>query len=157
MKCSKKRTLQFNDVVEGDSSNSDEDADERRLCDDSSDYYDIDDGQLEDIELPDCSALNATDFVLTKFTTKKAKVMYVGQVQSRIVDADENTFAVKFMRREKPKSFTFIFPNMEDISEVLFEDVVAKLPNPIQHGGTARVARHMIFPVNLSLYSNMLR
>ena len=30
-KCSKKRTLQFNDVVEGDSSNSDEDADENTL------------------------------------------------------------------------------------------------------------------------------
>ena len=76
------------------------------------------------------------DFVLTKFATKKTTVMYVGQVQNRIEDTDETTFEVKFLWREKPKSFTFIFPNVEDISDVSFEEVVGKLPSPIQHGGT---------------------
>ena len=47
-------------------------------------------------------------------------------------------------------SFTFIYSIVEDISDVSFEDVVGKLHNPIQHGGTARVARHMVFPVDLS-------
>ena len=50
--------------------------------------------------------------------------MYIGQVQNRIEDTDETTFEVKFLLREKPKPFTFIFPNVEDISDVSFEEVV---------------------------------
>ena len=93
---------------------------------------------------------------------------------------------MKVIRREKPKSFTFIYPNVEDISDVFFKDVVGKLPSLIQYGGTARVgchmvgqlvldviwwhsscwmsyggtARvgcHMVFPVDLISYSNVLR
>ena len=41
---------------------------------------------------------------------------------------------VKLMRWEKPKSFTFIYPNMEEISDVSFDDVVGKLPSRVQNG-----------------------
>ena len=51
------------------------------------------------------------------------------------------------MRREKPKSITFIYPNVEDISDVSFDDVVGKLPSPIQYA----------FPVDLTSYLNVLR
>ena len=52
--------------------------------------------------------------------------MHIGQVQNRIEDTDETTFEVKFMRREKPKSFTFMYPNVEDMSDVSVEDIVGK-------------------------------
>ena len=110
--------------------------------DDESDYEH--EHTLEDIELPDANSLKENDFVLIKFATKNTVVMYVGQVLSRTVYSDETIFEVKFMRREKPKSITFIFPIVEDISEVSFENVVGKLQNPVQHGGTARVARHLL-------------
>ena len=106
--------------------------------------------------MPDFNAQNPNDFVLTQFATKKAVVTYIRQVQHRIEDTDETTFEVKFMRWEKPKSFTFIYPNVEDLSKVLFKDVVGKLPSPIQYGGTARVGCHMVFPVDLTSYSNVL-
>ena len=67
--------------------------------------------------------------------------MYTGQVQNSFEDTDETTFEVKFMRREKPKSFTFIYPNVEDISDVSFEDVVGKLPSPI----VAQLVLHAIW------------
>lgn len=152
--------MQPENVIEEESSSSNEEAEERTLCvddDDASEYDELDDIQPDDMDLSDYNALKPDDFVLTKFATKKTIAMYIGQVQNRIEDTDEVTFEVKFMRREKPKSFTFIFPNVEDISDVLFEDIVGKLPSPIQHGGTARIARHMVFPVDLTSYSDVLR
>jgi len=149
----KKLKLQTEDVDVGSSTSNDEE--DETFCDnDSSDYDEVGQNQLDDIELPDPTVLNPNDFVLIKFVTNKTKVIYIGQIQNRI---DETTFEVKYLRREKPNSFTFIFPSVDDISDISFEDVAGKLPSPIQHGGTARVARHLVFPVDFSCYSNMLR
>ena len=158
-KSRKKLKLQPDDEVAKENTSSDEDDDDAVFSVDDESDDEPEQTQLEDMELPNANALNKNDFVLIKFATKNTVVgiMYVGQILARTEDTDESTFEVKFMLREKPKSFTFIYPIVEDISEVSFEDVVGKLPNPIQHGDTARVARHMVFPVDLSYYSDVLR
>ena len=62
--------------------------------------------------MPDVGALKPDDFVLIKFETTKTSVMYIGKIKACIDDMDDSavTFEVKFLRREKPKSFTFVFP-----------------------------------------------
>ena len=80
----------------------------------------------------------------------------MGQIKGKSGD-EPREYEVSFLRREKPKGYIFIFPAIADVSDVPFEDIVHKLPKPIQHGGTARVARHLIFPVNLSSYDAVLR
>ena len=65
-------------------------------------------------------------------------------------------FEISCLRRETPKSFTFVFPNVEDISDIAFGDIVGKLANPTQLG-TARASRHMIFKVDLKSYAATLR
>ena len=84
------------------------------------------------------NALNKNYFVLIKFATKNTVVgiMYVGQILACTEDTDESTFEVKFMRREKPKSFTFIYPIVEDISEVSFEEILGNVNAYIQDMGT---------------------
>ena len=151
--------LQPDDVVAKENTSSDEDDDDAVFSVDDESDDEPEQTHLEDMELPNANVLNKNYFVLIKFATKNTVVgiMYVGQILGRTEDTGESTFEVKLMRREKPKSFTFIYPIVEDISEVSFEDVVGKLPNPIRHGGTARVARHMVLPVDLSYYSDVLR
>lgn len=85
--------------------------------------------------------------------------MYTGQIQRRIedVDVDEPAFDIKFMQHEKPWSFSFIFRNVENVPHVVSINAVMKLPSPTQYSGTARVARHICFPVDLTTYSSMLR
>lgn len=147
------------DDVDESSSSSDE-QEVRNICDSESDISDVTEVALEEvIEDPSPDSLKVDDFILVKFTTKKTKVMYVGQIRKCLDETDEEEFAfeVNFMRRERPTSYTFTFPNVEDVCDVPSVDIVLKLPSPTQHGGTARVARHMCFPVDLTLYSKWLR
>ena len=61
-------------MVDGDSTSSNGEADERMSCvddDSASDSDDLEENQLEDMELPDFNALNPNDFVLTQFATEK--------------------------------------------------------------------------------------
>ena len=129
--------------------------------DDASDYDEREEQQMEDLELPGAGDLNPDDFVLVKFNTGKTQVLYAGQIQRIYAGEDEDevdsSFDVKFLRRKTPKTFTFVFPAVDDISDVLYEDIIGKLPKPLVHGGTARVARHLIFPVNLDCYSDAMR
>lgn len=72
-------------------------------------------------------------------------------------DTDGTVFDINFLRREKPTGYSFIFPQVEDTSEIPFDQVVGKLPKPNVHGGTARVASHFKFDLNLASFSNELR
>lgn len=122
---------------------------------DSSDS-DSDPEELAELEIPSPEAINVGDFVVTKFLTKKAMAMYVGQIQERLISI-LGEYKVKFLRREKASSVTFVFPEVNDCADVLLTDIVGRLPQPAQHGGTARVACHLSFPVNLSFYDKSLR
>ena len=100
------------DVVAKENTSSDKDDDDAVFSVDDESDDEPEQTQLEDMELPNANALNKNDFVLIKFATKNPVVgiMYVGQILARTEDTDESTFEVKFMRREKPKLFTFIYP-----------------------------------------------
>ena len=72
---------------------------------------------LEELELPNLDDINVNDFVLVEFRTKKLQVMYTGKIQ-RICDEDDDDtiFNVIFLRRKTPKTFTFVFPSVDDVS-----------------------------------------
>ena len=46
----------------------------------------------------------------------------------------------------------FVFPEKEDVDDVLFEDIVANLPKPTVVGGTKRAFKQMCFDVDLRSY-----
>ncbi|ESO01976.1 hypothetical protein HELRODRAFT_161188 [Helobdella robusta] len=81
----------------------------------------------------DCSALKNNDYVVVKFKTKKKVIHYIGQIISEAGD-----LMVKYLKREKMSSFNFICRNAE-LYQFIKEDIVCKVPDPIQHGGTARI------------------
>lgn len=71
-------------------------------------------------------------------------IHYVGKVEL----VNSPLLTVKFMRR-KGCGQTFLFPNVEDVSEVDSSDVVAKMHMPLQTG-TARTAKIFTFNYNFS-------
>ena len=90
---------------------------------------------------------------------KKTACFYIGQISEISVDEETNVvcFDVSFLRREKQNSFSFVFSQVADLAEIEFEQIVGILPQPIQKRGTARIARHVAFSVDLSKYSENLR
>ena len=127
--------------------------------DGTSDHEEHEEQQLEDLELPGVDDLNPDDFVLVRLNIKKTHVLYAGRIKQTYAaeDDDETSFGVQFLRRKTPKTFTFLFPAVNDMSEVLYEGIIGRLPKPLVHGGTARVARHLIFPVDFQCYADVLR
>ena len=98
------------------------------------------------------------DYVIVKFSGKKKVVHYVGlvvepQEVNSETSGDESDYTVKFLRRETPSSFSFIFPSVDEITVIAADDIVQKLPSPVQTGGTARVGRHVVFPVDFGSYN----
>lgn len=100
---------------------------------------------VSDEELPalcDDAELNIGDFIVVKFLTKKIVVHFVGQILKIYNDREVEA---KFLRKKKSENM-FVFPNVEDISLVVREDVVYKLPKPIAAGGTLRQKGCFYFP-----------
>jgi len=48
-------------------------------------------------------------------------------------------------------SFTFRFPNLDDMSDIEVKDMVAKLADPLKKGG-----RYLISPLDFRPYDNAL-
>ncbi|KAJ8942921.1 hypothetical protein NQ314_009896 [Rhamnusium bicolor] len=107
-------------------------------------------GDISEEEFPllcDDEELNLKDFVLVQFCTKKTKLHYIGCIQ-RIINRDE--LEINFLRRKDNKENAFIFPVIQDVSEVSRSDVIMKLPNPIPVGTTSRQSGCISFSVNFS-------
>ena len=108
----------------------------------------------------DKSNIRVGDYVVMKLEkelTKKAKTIkkfehYIGQIVED--DDNEHERMIKYLKREKNNSYKFVF-NIDVLYPFLDDDIVCVLPEPIQNGGTARVSRHLIFPVNLSEFQNL--
>ena len=87
-----------------------------------------------------------------KFASKSTIVHYIGQIMQQngpdTMDTDRNGIHINFPRREKQTVETFVFPSVADSSFIKDTDIVFKLPDPILHGGTARVRRHLKFTTN---------
>lgn len=80
----------------------------------------------------DLKILKVNDFVLVEFTSgkkKKKNLYYVGQVLN--LDYEQKKISLKLLRKSgKTKNF-FVFPNVEDLSEVNPEQIKLILPKPV--------------------------
>ncbi|XP_015910948.1 uncharacterized protein [Parasteatoda tepidariorum] len=96
------------------------------------------------------TSIEVGDFVLAKFTTKSSFVHYIGCVTKE--NGDDLT--LNFLRRSDPCSFSFIYPQIEDVATVSQGDII-KLPHPNISGGTERVALKIKFDCDISKYQNL--
>jgi len=81
------------------------------------------------------------NYIIVKLEGKKTKFHYAGQI-----GYDDNEQMIIYLKRDK-LSFNFIFQN-DQVSAFPADDIVRKLPNPLDHGGMAHLASHLSFPVN---------
>jgi hypothetical protein len=88
---------------------------------------------MDDLLYRATTSETAHDFVLIRFYSKTTKVLYAGQVEEQKACTSE----VKFMGRHGETSQFSCF-DTDNMSEIDREDIVAKLPQPISSGGTAR-------------------
>ena len=101
------------------------------------------------------------DDVILVNSTKKTHVLYAGQIKQIYAaeDDDETPFDVQFLRGKTPKNRSrgqdihFLVPCSNWQAGVLYEDIIGRLLKPLVHGGTARVARHLIFPVDFDCHA----
>lgn len=98
----------------------------------------------------DVGTVTKHDFVLVKFVTKKTQKYYVGQVLD--IEAS-GEYYVNFMRR-KPPGYFFIFPDVQDASQVSADDTI-KLPAPCTVEGDAKVHRMFKFPISFEKIVNV--
>lgn len=109
-KASKQKKMQ-------DETSDEDEVDDKELCQESGES-DLD----FDVEDED-SEIKLGDFVLVKFATKKTIKHFVGRVE-KILSADE--YSVNFLRKGKNDKFTF--PNELDISDIMSDDIITKVP-----------------------------
>lgn len=98
--------------------------------------------------LIDTDLINPGDFVLVKFEQPKGKpVFYMAKIE-RVFNIYD--FDVKFLRKHNNY---YVFPIIDDISQINRSDIVAKLPMPTQIPGTLRTRGYYNFNINLNEYS----
>lgn len=102
----------------------------------------------EILKLMDNDSLNVGDYVLVQFPTKKTVRHCIGQIME-IQDVME--YFVKFFRRRGNKGFTF--PDIEDSSTINSQDIVSKLPRPLEVKGTSRIKSYIRFKVKFDNYN----
>ncbi|KAG5860899.1 hypothetical protein JTB14_035511 [Gonioctena quinquepunctata] len=98
-------------------------------------------------ELLDDECIEVEDFVLVKFPTKKKVVYYVGIIE----EISGNELAVNFLRFKE--NCGFYYPVTKDISLIVREDIVAKLPPPTRNQGTTRQSSYLKFNVSFLNYN----
>lgn len=91
--------------------------------------------------LLDSDTINSGDYVMIK---SKTSSYFVGQIINCV---DSQDFDCKFLRRCQNY---FVFPNIEDISQVGRADIHSKLSPPTQMAGTSRMAARYVFDINLN-------
>ncbi|KAK4873758.1 hypothetical protein RN001_013118 [Aquatica leii] len=137
--------------IESDSSDSDVDlpqniVHETKFFDDLSDSLD----EFQDNDVPmllDDDVINCNDYLLVKFPTNKRALHYIGRVESC---NNDGSYTVNFLRKYKNG---FHFPDLQDISTVSREDIVSKIPNPVEAPGTSRMCSLIKFYFNFHGYN----
>lgn len=90
-------------------------------------------------------------FILVRFPKKKSIVYYVGKV---IGHYSQTEFKVSYLRKKPGCSWTFVFPNVEDINTVYITDVEMILPEPKPPTVcTSRTSKLFTFSVNFSNFT----
>lgn len=98
---------------------------------------------VDDVGAP-AKTLQAGNWVLVSFPTKKKKVYYVGQI---IKFAESKEPVITFLKKTSNTHSTFTWPEKPDESEVLSSDIEIVLPEP-------QLGRRgvLIFPVSFNSY-----
>lgn len=96
-------------------------------------------------ELLDDDILKEGDYVLVRFPTKKTVRHYVGQITEA---QDQIEYLVKFLRKRGSDAFSF--PDTDDLSIVNRQDILVKLPKPLEVRGTSRMKSLIRFSVKFS-------
>lgn len=113
------------------------------LCQDTSD------SPLEELEQSETDEdknehkFSDGDYIIVKFATKSTCVHYVGRIQ-HVLDTN-GEYQVQFLRKDND-TFSFQYPEVDDISLVQETDIVKKLPRPNSTGGTQRTGLKLKFP-----------
>lgn len=90
-------------------------------------------------------------FILVRFPKKKSIIYYVGKVVSHY---SETEFKISYLRKKPGYSWTFIFPNVEDIHTVYITDIEMILPEPKPPTFcTSRTSKLFTFSVNFSNFT----
>lgn len=139
-------------------SDSEEDYDERVLCQDSdsdNDWFEEDEMEVEEnvlteerLEKPLARQAEQEEFVLVLFCTKRQKVFYIAKILDTLNHNME--YYVSFLRLKFKSQQQFCMPDVPDLAFVKEEDVRFILPNPTI-SGTARRHSYYKFSVDLSL------
>lgn len=114
---------------------------------------DVDETLTEDhdeiIKLLDDEILKEGDFLLVQFPTKKTIRFCVGL----ILETDEscNEYLVKFYRKKGQGGFCL--PDVEDVSRISRNDIVSRLPKPLEIKGTSRTKSIIHFQVKFDTYN----
>jgi hypothetical protein len=107
---------------------------------------------------------SAGDYVVVAFEGKKSYVHYIGLLLEQYMqstdsddDADNGTatagidWRVKFLTRESPNSFTFVYPVVDE-TVVVNEGSFCEKLHPPPGTGTARNKSHLTFNADLTAY-----
>lgn len=131
-------------VTSSETSDSDGVFSTKESCDSMGSFGDDDnltDSEAELKTLLDSDPIILEDFVLVRCD---ANSFYVGQVV-RVVDS--NDFDIKFMRKN---GNYFVYPLIEDISQILRSEIYAILPKPTHMPGTSRMSARYHINQNLN-------
>jgi len=141
-------------------SSSDDDVEDNELdksssdsCDDLSDIRPIDDSE-DDVDAHiRHENLRPGDYVIVKIKgVKNSHSHYIARIDKPV--SDELEIDVTYLQKlraklgdDGPERF---IDNVKEIYAIPLEDVVKKLPPPLITGGTKRVSRQIVFPIDLS-------
>lgn len=99
-------------------------------------------------KLVDSDVLKIEDFVLVKFMGKSSsEIFYVGVIVQAYNFSD---FGVKFLRKN---GNYFVFPLIDDISQISRKDIFAIIPKPNEIAGTSRAASRFVFNTDFSKFN----
>lgn len=115
---------------------------------DTSSEYNVDEeiNHFNEINLDETvDNLKVGDYIMTRFKANKKEIFYVGQITA----IEEKCCEVSFLRKSEKVKNKFIFPNVNDVSEVDKADIAFKLPDP-RVTGTKRQQGLLQFDVNFS-------
>lgn len=146
--CQAKRKLlpEDQDVISSAPSDSDSNASEEPILDDSEEYSE-EDFRKFDPEKEFTGEVQEGDYVLTEFTTdkKERKVYYIGKVLKNKGDGQD--YEISFLKPSEKMLGKFVLPNVPKI-EVVEEGVIKMiLPQPKFFGSTKRQQSHYSFEV----------
>lgn len=94
--------------------------------------------------------IKVDSFILAALCKKKITKHFIEKVTKCF---DNGEFEVSFLLRNGNK---FVFPDIPDISSLSEKEIVLHLPEPVNTGGTARMARSFKFEIDFSKYSNVV-